>query len=411
MRIALATVGTTGDVVPFAALARGLTSVGHEVTAISWELHRDAFEAARATFAAAGPPTTWQEIADTADRAASARSPLDQVAVLRDFHLRDAAAHYRRLTELLPSHDLVLLHGIHSLAEAAVRDLDLRWASAVFDPVLLPTATTGPAGTASLGPGNRFAWWMLDRMLRRQDRPLRAALTEAGSASATKVTMFRSRSPLVHLVACSPTIAPPPPDLPAETYFTGAWTDATAPTPLPAEVARFMAAGSPPVVVTFGSMGAPDPGGLSEPVVAGARLAGLRVVLQSAGLTVDPADDLLAIGRLDHRALFPRAAVIVHHGGAGTTHAAVAAGVPSVVVPHVGDQTYWATRLHRLGVAAEPLPIKAVTAQRVRDRIVAAVKDPVPDRARAVGDRVASEKGVASAIAILEAAVTGSGHR
>ena len=407
MRIALATVGTTGDVVPFAALARGLAREGHSVTAISWELHRGAFEAANASFAAAGPPTTWQDIAQTAHRAAGATSPLDQVAVLRDFHLRDAVAHYRRLCELLPGHDLVLLHGIHSLAEAAARDLDMRWASAVFDPVLMPTSTAGPAGMATLGPANRFAWWMLDRMLRRQDGPLRAALSEAGSASATKVTMFRARSRLAHLVACSPTIAPPPRDLPAEAHFTGAWTDATAPTPLPAEVAHFLAAGSPPVVVTFGSMAAPDPGGLTESVIAGVRLAGQRVVVQAAGLTVEPANDLLATGRLDHRALFPRAAVVVHHGGAGTAHTVVAAGIPSVVVPHVGDQPFWATRLHRLGVAAEPLSIKAVTAERIRDRIAVAMKDPVPARARAVGARVASEMGVAYAIAVLEAAAAG----
>ncbi len=122
MRIALATVGTTGDVVPFVALARGLTTAGHEVTAVSWELHRAAFDGAATSFLPAGPPTSREEIADTASRAAAAGSPLAQVAVLRDFHLRDAADHYRRLREVLPGHDLVVLHGIHTLAEAAARD-------------------------------------------------------------------------------------------------------------------------------------------------------------------------------------------------------------------------------------------------------------------------------------------------
>ncbi|HET6745546.1 MAG TPA: glycosyltransferase [Candidatus Limnocylindria bacterium] len=402
MRIALATVGTTGDVVPFAALARALGAGGHDVTAISWELHRRAFEEAGVSFAAAGPPTTWQEIAQTAHRAAAASSPLAQVVVLRDFHLRDAEDHYRRLLELIPGHDLVLLHGIHSLAEAATRDLGTRWASAVFDPVLLPTGSAAPAGMPSLGPFNRFGWWMLDRMLRRQDRPLRSALAKAGSASATSVTMFRARSPLAHLVACSPTIAPPPPDLAAGTHFTGAWTDSTAPAPLPAQVADFLAAGSPPIVVTFGSMAAPDPGSLVESAIAGARLAGRRVVLQVAGLIIDAAEDLLPIGRLDHRALFPRAGIVVHHGGAGTAYAAVAAGVPSVVIPHVGDQPFWAMRLHRLGVAPEPLPLKEVGPDAVRDRILAALTDPVPATAAEVGRRVAGEDGVRTAIGLLE---------
>ncbi len=102
MRIALATVGTTGDVVPFVALGRGLTAAGHDVTAVSWELHREAFEGAASAFFAAGPPVSRQEIADTASRAAAAGSPLAQVAVLRDFHLRHAADHFQQLRDILP---------------------------------------------------------------------------------------------------------------------------------------------------------------------------------------------------------------------------------------------------------------------------------------------------------------------
>jgi UDP:flavonoid glycosyltransferase YjiC (YdhE family) len=41
---------------------------------------------------------------------------------------------------------------------------------------------------------------------------------------------------------------------------------------------------------------------------------------------------------LPHDWLFPRTAAAVHHGGAGTTAAALRAGVPSVVVPFMADQ-------------------------------------------------------------------------
>ena len=69
---------------------------------------------------------------------------MDQVATLRDFHLADGEAHYRQLRDLLAGHDLVVLHGIHALAHAAVLDLGVPWATAVFDPVLLPTAAAPP---------------------------------------------------------------------------------------------------------------------------------------------------------------------------------------------------------------------------------------------------------------------------
>jgi UDP:flavonoid glycosyltransferase YjiC (YdhE family) len=333
VRIALATVGTTGDVVPFVALTRGLTAAGHDVTAISWELQREAFDGAAAAFFGAGPATSREEIAETASRAAAAGSPMDQVAILRDFHLRHASEHYQRLLEVLPGHDLVVLHGIHTLAEAAARDAKLAWATAVFDPVLLPTTTAPPAGMPSLGPLNRAEWWLLDRLLRRQDKPLRAALAKAGSTSAHSVTMFRARSRLLHLVACSPSIAPPPADLAPTAHYTGAWVDPIPPGPLPPALHHFLSAGTAPVVVTFGSMAAPDPGALAQALVDGVRDAGHRVVLQGAAQAEGP--DVLVIGSADHRALFPHAAAVIHHGGAGTTHAAVAAGVPSIVVPHV----------------------------------------------------------------------------
>ena len=404
MRIALATVGTSGDVVPFVALARGLTAAGHDVTAISWERNRDAFDGAAGAFFGAGPATSGEEIADTASRAASAGSPLAQVEVLRDFHLRHAADHYQRLLEVLPGHDLVVLHSIHTLAEAAARDAGLTWASAAFDPVLLRTATAPPAGLPSLGPFNRLSWWLLDRMLRRQDRPLRVALEAAGSASARRVTMFRAQSTRLHLIACSPSITPPPRGLERTVHFTGAWVDPRPSASLPREVEQFLAAGPPAVVVTFGSMAAPDPAALAAAVATGCRNAGLRVVAQGAATEASGAD-VLAIGPVDHRALFPHAAVVVHHGGAGTTHAAVAAGVPSIVIPHLGDQPFWAARLRELGVAPPSLHVREVTPDHVRERVSQATSEPMRTAARRLGASVAAEQGLATAIGLIEAAV------
>ena len=118
----------------------------------------------------------------------------------------------------------------------------------------------------------------------------------------------------------------PPTDLASSTRFTGAWVDPAPPAPLPDAVTHFLDAGAPPVVVTFGSMAAPDPAALASAVVSGAHDAGHRVVLQGVPSMLD-GDDVMSITTVDHRALFPRAAAVIHHGGAGTTHAAVAAGM------------------------------------------------------------------------------------
>ena len=273
---------------------------------------------------------------------------MDQVAVLRDFHLADGEAHYRRLRELLPGHDLVVLHGIHVLAHAAVLDVGLPWATAVFDPVLLPTRSAPPPGMPTLGPVNCVPWCMLDRVLARTGaRSTRSC--RAPAAPQRGLPLFRARSPLLHLVACSPAIMRVPPDLPAGTRVTGAWLDDSPVAPLPSEVDAFLADGAAPMVDRLRldvrrvrgrarRRVRRDPRGRSPGRRPGRRRRGRRLAQPAAHRAVD------------HRALFARAALVVHHGGSGTTHAVCAAG--RAVAGHpaaVGDQRYWADRLQRLG--------------------------------------------------------------
>lgn len=50
---------------------------------------------------------------------------------------------------------------------------------------------------------------------------------------------------------------------------------------------------------------------------------------------------------------------IVHHGGAGTTAAALHAGKPQVIWPFGVDQPYWARRMKTLGRPAGPPAYRA----------------------------------------------------
>lgn len=401
MRIALATVGTTGDVLPFAALAQALVGRGHEVTAISWRLHEPAFAASGAHFEAAGPLTTASDVAETAAQAAAASSPTRQVTVLRDFHLRDGREHYRQLRARLDGHDLAVIHGIHSLAQAAADDIALPWASAVFDPVLQPTRSAPPAGMPNLGPLNPVAWRLLDRMLRPLNAPLHAILGQAGSAA--RPSLFRGRSSLLHLIACSPSIVRVPPDLPTTAHVTGHWPPPAGEAALPEQLERFLADGSRPLVVTLGSMASGESGDVVNAVLAAAGELRVRAVVQEGSPA--PENEVVRVGAVEHRLLFPRAAVIVHHGGAGTTHAAVAAGVPSVVVPHVGDQRYWAARLQTLGVAAAPMPLRQVSTERLVERLKEALQPATAETARRLGERVRAERGLETAVRLIEKAV------
>jgi len=77
---------------------------------------------------------------------------------------------------------------------------------------------------------------------------------------------------------------------------------------------------------------------LSALVQVGARAV---IVAGWGGLARDELPrSVFALDEAPHDWLFPRMAAIVHHGGAGTTGAAVRAGKPSVVIPFITDFPY-----------------------------------------------------------------------
>jgi vancomycin aglycone glucosyltransferase len=133
---------------------------------------------------------------------------------------------------------------------------------------------------------------------------------------------------------------------------TGAWV-LPDDRPLPDGLAAFLDAGEPPVYVGFGSMAAYTAKDLARVAIEAVRAQGRRVLLARgwAGLApVDDAEDCFVVGEVNQQALFRRVAAVVHHGGAGTTTTAARAGVPQVVVPHIADQPYWASRVAALGI-------------------------------------------------------------
>jgi vancomycin aglycone glucosyltransferase len=94
---------------------------------------------------------------------------------------------------------------------------------------------------------------------------------------------------------------------------------------------------------------------LGQVVLEACRAHGRRVILSRGWADLAPGDelgDVVIVGDVNHQALFPRVAAVVHHGGAGTTTTAALAGAPQVVVPQIVDQPHWARRVAELGIGA-----------------------------------------------------------
>jgi sterol 3beta-glucosyltransferase len=125
----------------------------------------------------------------------------------------------------------------------------------------------------------------------------------------------------------------------------------------------------------------------------------------------DLPDDVLALDEIPHDWLFPKVAAVVHHGGAGTTAAAMRAGRPAVVVPFFADQPFWAQRVERLGVGPPSVPLKRLTADRLAAAIRAAVTDEgIARRAAELGERLRAEDGVGRAVDVVDRVLRGGGN-
>lgn len=176
------------------------------------------------------------------------------------------------------------------------------------------------------------------------------------------------------------------------------------------DLVDFLAAGDAPVYVGFGSMPDSKPEVTTRMMIDAVNKAGKRAVILTgwAGLGVDdPPENIYILKYAPHAWLFPQMAAAVHHGGSGTTAAGFRAGVPMVVVPHSADQPFWGRRVKELGVGAEPIPRKKLTADRLASAIREVTSNPeIQQNACKFGEKIRQEDGLIEAVKWVELYLT-----
>lgn len=148
-----------------------------------------------------------------------------------------------------------------------------------------------------------------------------------------------------------------------------------------------------------------DPERLTDIVIAGLRQAGKRGLIATAGGALGKAaksDDVHVIAGAPHDQLFPLVHSTLHHGGAGTTGAALRAGKPTAVCPFLGDQPFWARGIVRLGVGPKPINKRNITADVLAATFRAMDDEKMRMRASVIGHEIQKEDGVGNAISFIE---------
>ncbi|PKZ64833.1 glycosyltransferase [Gordonia terrae] len=280
--------------------------------------------------------------------------------------------------------------------------------------VLQPSYPTGnfappPLGTRSYGRWGNRAAWNLAAAGEKFFAPLIDDLRRTLGLPAQSVgARRRLQRRWTQLCGFSSHVVPTPRDWPAHVHTTGYWwpVDSSAAKPS-AELLDFLDDGPPPVFVGLGSTAISNGEEISTIVADALRHTGRRGVVQRGWARLDGGNDTTTLHTIDdvsHAWLFPRTAGVVHHCGAGTTASTLRSATPSIALPGIMDQPFWAHRLQQLGCSPRPIPRSTLTAGQLSEAITEAVDDGrYRHAATELSAKLSSEDGPLAAARVVEA--------
>jgi sterol 3beta-glucosyltransferase len=410
MRICVTTFGSDGDIQPYLALAARLQAAGHEVVFASVDRYADRARALGLKYAIVGRPFT-DKSGPGVVAAFHERNPAKQAGMFIRLIEEDFVSMVPGLLEVTRDVDLVVSHVFHVAGTAAARANQRPVVVGHLFHNTLPQRHFSPLGTNLGRLGNALMWWLAETMTRQYtDPPFNRAVAAAGLAPWRDI-MFRSgHSELLNLVAISPSVLTPDPLWEGRHLMTGYWFTPPSNFTPDARLESFVQ-GERPVVVTFGSMGGTDARAMTATLVEALRRCGRKAILQAGWANLGEGElppNVLRVGFVPHDWLFARAACVVHHGGAGTVAATLRAGVPSVVVWHLGDQPVWGRILERHGVAPRAIAQTRLSAERLHRALERVLGDEgFRERAGKLAQRLHQEDGVGTAVRAIEKAGAG----
>jgi|GEM_PF-116426 len=404
MRILLAPAGTRGDFQPQLALALALKRRGHAVTMVASPPFAARCAALDIPFVPLGLDIqAWmdehgKDVGSNLPRALKAFN-----AVLGD----QVTVQFEGLHALTANADLLVGAGLQfaGASVCAARNIPYRYVA--YAPSILVSRFHPPPIVPLLrfpSSLNRAAWWMFEAFYNRL--VLARCNTQREKLGLPPLASFWGQAVTSQpLLAWDAALAPIPADAPPAAVVTGSWHVPDG-QPLDERLETFLRAGERPVVFGLGSMTDAHAAETTRQVVGACRDEGKRLVLLGgwAGYGKDlTGDDVLVVSEAPHLSLYPRAAFVIHHGGAGAVAAAARSGVPQMAVAHLGDQFQWANALFDAGVSPPPFARRGMTQQKLREALRWMTSHPeATARAAQLGETVRASRGVEAAVDELE---------
>jgi UDP:flavonoid glycosyltransferase YjiC (YdhE family) len=415
-RIILATHGTLGDLHPYLAIALELQARGHQPAIATSEYHRWKIEAEGLQFHAIRPDISFDD-KELHRRLTEPRRGLERV--IREFMLPALRATYDDLLAAVQKDgeaDLLISQMLIFAAPLIAEKTGIRWLSTELQPGAFmsaydpPVLAPFPALAKLRGLGSTFhdALFRFVKLAARSwSKPVHQLRRELGLPLGQDPLFEGRNSPHLILALFSRVLGSPQPDWAATTLVTGFPFYDENGSGLAPELAQFLNEGEPPIIFTLGSSAVWGAGSFyTESIAAAQRLRRRAVLLFGNDPLNRPTQllprDVIAVAYSPYAKLFPRASIIVHQGGIGTTAQALRAGKPMLVMPFGGDQYDNAARVVRLG-AGRTIMRKQYRAEHAAIELKQLFENPsYGEKAAELGRRVQAENGVRVACDAIE---------
>jgi UDP:flavonoid glycosyltransferase YjiC (YdhE family) len=413
-RIVLTTFGSLGDLHPYIAVALGLKERGHEAVIATYGSYRQKIETIGIGFRAVRPDLPDPEADPELMRRSMDRRTGSEF-VIRQLMMSVLRESYEDTLAAAEGADLLVSHLLTFTTRLVAEKKGIPWVSTDLQPLGLLSAHDPPvfpqvpflARLRFLGPAfHRLLFRCGKWSVRSWFEPWHRLRAEVGLPPTSNSPLFEGKlSASLVLALFSKLLADKPPDWPPQTIITGfPFYDGGG--GLPPDLEDFLGGGPSPIVFTLGSSGAEVAGPFYEHSVTAAKRLGRRAVIivgKNAHRPASLPDGVIACDYAPFSELFPRAAVIVHAGGIGTTGLAMRSGRPMLVVPYAHDQFDNSARVARVGIA-RTIPQRRYTPTRVAAELRRLLDNSMyAERALGIGERLRQEDGVRAACDALEA--------
>ncbi len=409
MDITVVAWGGQGDFIPCAALALGLQKVGHSVKFATYIEEQEFVE----NLGLECLPMDWE----------AAESPIlinrqpfitisqnsDQIKLPKNSLLDE-------LWRVCQNTEVIIFNGASYPCYYIAEKLNIPCFVASPQPHHQTVAFPHPFVTDGKSKGSIYNWltyllfnrvfWQYIRQPINRWRQDKLQLPLLSFAEGLVGRMKREKIPFLY--SYSPAFLPKPKDWHDDNiYVTGYWfLDVTKNWQPPQDLIDFLAAGEPPIYIS--NIWHQEALG-KEIIQEIYQLTQQRIIvhgLDNDDSKIEASEQIFYLqGFIAYEWLFPQISVAVHHGGCGTTHSCLQAGVPMVVIPYQSDndQAFWSLQIEKMGLGIALFPEKeTISPQKLWSAIQKIISDrDMQQRAKNIAKKMQFENGVDRAIDVF----------